>query len=101
MNYRMDENRFETAIKEKVDREPDSLVPYCVLFISMTGVRAGEGVAITLEAISNKYKIISLDEKRMAMCLKSRKTVQKITNLIIFFGPDFGPIWNNSFPAQK
>ena len=58
-----DESRFETAVKEKIGREPDSLVPYCALFISMTGVRAGEGVAITLDAINDKFILIDKSEK--------------------------------------
>lgn len=58
-----DEAKFQKAIRSKFNRDPNSLVPYCAMFVQITGVRAGEGVAIKLSDIGPKSIAINKSEK--------------------------------------
>lgn len=71
-----DSKRFDMAVSEKISRDPDSLVPYCAMFVSLTGVRAGEAVAITLDNINEKY--INIDTSEKTIQNKGQKTIYYI-----------------------
>lgn len=72
----IDKQKFSSAYSDKVNRDPSSLVPYCALFVTLTGVRSGEAVAITLDDISNNT--ISINKSEKTILHKGEKTTYYI-----------------------